>query len=283
MRVLIASCAMALSLVASLTAPVMAQSSRSGATPESIAPKTAAEFSKQIERALASRDARVALVFRTGRPQADLPEGIRFTHGAFWVYQDIVTDDGESRKGYAVYNLYAGGDAGGPNDRSALVQDFPYDFTAPMAEAKAGVIVLTPEMQRRVLNLMASSTYAALHQPNYSLVSNPHDLKYQNCNEFYLDVIASAAWETDDRTQIKVNLAEYFEPAEVKTNVFQRVFGPMVNDMVETDDHSGGVRTATFLSIARFLETYKLSESAFELSYDPFGGVEGLAIVSPLQ
>ncbi len=268
-----------------LTAPAVAQSSAAGSSQQgggdwaTLETPVAAAFSKQIENTLAEQEARLALVFRTGRPQDELPEGVRYTHGAFWVYSEIVADDGRVIRGYAVYNLYAGGDAGIAPDTSALVQDFPIDFTIPMAEAKAGIIIPSPEMQRRIYNLMATPTYAALHQPAYSLISNPHDLRHQNCNEFYLDVIAAAAWEIDDRAQIKSNLREYFTPQPIQTNVFQRMFGPMVNAMVKTNDHSGGIATTTFRSMAAFMSDYDLSSSAFEISYNPATGALGTATI----
>ena len=43
----------------------------------------AAVFSKQVERDLAAKGARLAIVFRTGRPRSELPDGISYTHGAF--------------------------------------------------------------------------------------------------------------------------------------------------------------------------------------------------------
>ena len=69
---------------------------------------------------------------------------------------------------------------------------------------------------------MDSPDYQQLHVPAYSLVSNPLDIKYQNCNEFMLDVLAAAAWETTDMQQIKVNLQAHFKPTKVKTNLLER-------------------------------------------------------------
>jgi hypothetical protein len=227
----------------------------------------AASFSKQIERHLASKGARVGIVFRTGRDRDDLPDGIRYTHGAFWVYQPIQTTDGVVN-GYAVYNLYNSSDD--PHS-SYLKQDFPYDFTRGMKIAEAGIIIPTPQMQQRIIKVMASETYAALHQPAYSLISNPHDLRYQNCNEFMLDVVAAALWETGDRAQLKANLKAAFKPAKINTNPIQRIFAPMVDARLVTEDHSGPVRTTTYLSMADFMLTNKLASSAEELVYKPSG------------
>lgn len=226
----------------------------------------AADFAKQIERDLAARGARVAIVFRAGRARSDMPEGIRYTHGAFWVYSTVTTEDGRQVPGYAVYNLYSG--AEGDPLRSYLHQDFPFDFTAAMAVGEAGIIVPSPEMQRRVLAIMSSPDYNRLHQPNYSLISNPHDLRYQNCNEFMLHVIASAAWETTDRPQIAANLTAHFEPTPINTNLFERVFAPIADSRLRTSDHSGGIRTTTFASLGEFMDEFGLADAVYELEFD---------------
>ncbi len=261
LRALACACAML------LAAPAAVLADATG--PEAIA--RAAAFSKQIELALAERGARVAIVFRAGRDRDDLPDGIRYTHGGFWVYQPLQSLDGSDMfYGYAVYHLYAGDPSGANDPRSSfLAQDFPIDFTLPMHEMEAGVIIPSPALQRRILSVMASENYQALHHENYSLLSNPHDAEYQNSNEFMLDVIASALWETTDREQLKVNLAAHFEPARVRLNVFERLFGPLVDRRVEFGDHDGRVFTTTFGSMARFLEGNEYALEVLELRYDP--------------
>lgn len=223
----------------------------------------AADFSKLIERELAARGAYVALVFRTGRPRENMPEGIRYTHGAFWVYTPVETADGETLYGYAVYNLYHEAEE---TRRSFLHQDWPLDFTRGDVVGEVGVIVPSPEMQRRILDVMASDDYDALHQSEYSLVSNPADGRFQNCTEFMLDVIAAAAWETADRDRLKVNLGEYFNPAEIELGFFQRLLGPMFDPRIRLEDQNGAIATSTFAGIAEFMETYELDQEVFELT-----------------
>lgn len=147
----------------------------------------AAAFGKQIERDLVARDARVAIVFRSGRPRETLPEGIGYTHGAFWVHRSITTADGRTLKGYAVHNLYHGDGTSLPIDRSYLKQDWPTDFTRGSAVDDVAVIVPSPEMQRRIQAVIDSPYYVRLHNPSYSLVDNPLSRRHQNCNSFMLD------------------------------------------------------------------------------------------------
>lgn len=225
----------------------------------------AAEFSKQVERDLAAKGARLAIVFRTGETRDQLPEGISYTHGAFWTFVPITLDDGRQINGYAVYNLYHGDGKTLAMDKSYLHQDFPVDFVVPSAVDDVAVIIPTPEMQRRILTIMDSPAYRALHIEPYSLVSNPHDIKYQNCTEFMLDVIAAAAWETTDMAQIKANLKQHFKPAVVKTTLIERLLAPIAEDRIKTDDQSGPIRTATYESMAAFMKDNGLLQDAYVL------------------
>ncbi len=259
-----------LAAVLAMSAAPLVRAQDSISTPAAVAhftPKEAAAFSKQIEDDLAGRGARVALVFRTGRPRAKLPEGIAYTHGAFWVYRDIHTADGGTAPGYAVYNLYAGDGKAWPATESRLVQDFPFDFTRGSAVDDVAVIVPSPEMQRRMLQVIDGPDYARLHNPSYSLVANPLRDTHQNCNSFMLDVVAAAAWDTRDPAQIRADERAHYTPTVVKAGPLMRLFGPMVDGRLKTDDQSGPIRTATYESMAAFMRANGLLQAAYALPF----------------
>ena len=250
-----------------LSAPAMAGSN---AVPSGrFTPEETADFSKQIERDLAAQQARLAIVFRAGVARDELPDGVRYTHGAFWIYQPIETAEGTREYGYAVYNLYHG-----EEDRrtSSLVQDWPIDFTLPDGNGEVGIIIPSPEMQRRLIEIVASTDYEALHNPDYSLVSNPHDRRFQNCTEFMLDVIAAAAWQTTDIDRIKTNLRAHFRPTQIRLGPLTRFFGQMVDERFRTADHNGRIYTATWRTMADFMLENALAANVYELSADHLSG-----------
>ena len=247
-------------------APALAVDSSAAAPVQHLSVEDAARFGKQIERELAGKDARVAIVFRTGRPRNKLPEGIAYTHGAFWVHRAINTADGRTLKGYAVYNLYHGDGASLPTDQSYLKQDWPTDFTRGSAVDDVAVIIPSPEMQRRILTAIDSPSYAKVHNPSYSLVANPLSDKHQNCNSFMLDVIAAAAWGTDEPKQLRANLKAHYKPTPVRTNLFVRAFGPMADKRLKTDDQRGPIVTATYESMAGFMRDNGLLQEAYVLN-----------------
>lgn len=267
MKALIAG--LAALVVAGAALPAIAQDSSARAIAPHFTPEQAAAFSKQMERDLADRGARVAIVFRAGRMRDQLPDGIAYTHGAFWVYRDIQTADGQSLKGYAVYNLYAGDGKAWSKGESRLVQDFPLDFTRGSTVNDMAVIIPSPEMQRRILAVIDSPTYEKVHNPEYSLVANPWARKYQNCNNFMLNVIGAGIWETDNPDQITVNLKAHYKPTIVKANGLVRFFGPIADQRLRTDDQDATIRTATYESMAVFMRENKLLQDAYIFNYPP--------------
>jgi hypothetical protein len=262
----LAGVAAALALVAAgAPAPAAAQDSSAAAAAAHLSPAEAGGFGKQIERALASRGARVALVFRAGRPRADMPEGFAYTHGALWVHRQVQAADGRTLDGYAVYNLYHGDGVSRPRSTSYLAQDWPTDFTAGAQADDVGVIVPTPEMQRRLLAVIDSPTYAALHNPSYSLVAHPWAGERQNCNTFLLAVVAAAAWDSAEPRQINANLRTHFRPSPVKAGLLMRIFAPMVDERLAVDDQDGPIVTAGYESIRDFMIEHRLAAEALVL------------------
>ena len=210
-------------------------------------------FAKKVERTLAAKGARAAILGRVGRPRGQLPEGVDFTHTGIAVYSQITTADGRTVPGYAIYNLYQRSDE---PDVSDLVQDYPVDFFAGVQMLEAGIIIPSPELQKRIIEVVASPTYEALFNPKYSVIANPFTLDYQNCTEFTLDVIMAAIYQTDDIKIIKANEETYFEPQKVMVNRLVLTVGSMFASAVTTSDHPGRPVTATFTTIGKFLTRY---------------------------
>jgi hypothetical protein len=221
-------------------------------------PADVVRLAKKVERTAADLGARVFLLARVGRPAQELPEGIEFTHVSFAVYSSIRTTDGREIPGYSVYNLYQRDDV---PSQSHLVVDFPVDFYAPAHALKAGVIIPTPELQRRLLGVLASGEHAKVHVPAYSAFSSPYNVRYQNCTEYVLDVLNAAIYGTTDMEQLKANARAYFEAQTIRINPLKLFFASLFKPEIRTSDHRGAIRTATFGAIASYLEANGLAES----------------------
>ncbi|HUN53115.1 MAG TPA: DUF2145 domain-containing protein [Candidatus Sulfotelmatobacter sp.] len=253
---------LAAAILLGMAAPAAAGPSSSAASAPTRPAAEIAAFAKSVEQALASRGVHVAIVARIGRDPRELPEGLSYTHVAFWVYATIRTRDGGVAPGYAVFNLYQDDSNG---NHSSLKQDFPVDFFADVYQLRAGVIVPTPELQARLLQTIASPTYAHLHNPAYSLVANPFARRYQNCTDFVLDVLTSAIYRTDDVAVIQADERAYFTPQVIAVGGLRRALAPIFVSGMHTDDQGREIRTATFQSLARFLQTYRLADAVFDV------------------
>jgi len=183
----------------------------------------------------------------------------------------ITTSTGEKLPGYAIYNLYMNED---DDTKSHLAQDYPVDFFAAAYELKAGISIPTAKLQQRILDVITSSHYQSLHNEQYSTLSNPFNLAFQNCTEFVLDVINAAIYQSFDRKQLKANSAAYFEPQPIEISRLKLRLGAMLMDELSLTDHRGKVKTATYGSISRYLKKYNLLEyqqvvTATELAAKP--------------
>lgn len=236
-----------------------------GAGPAYFKPEQIIRLSKKVEKSLAEKGARVAIIGRIGRPASEMPPGMHFTHAAFAVYSEITTNDGRVLKGYATYNEYQSDEH---PDTSSLVQDYPVDFYAAVAELEAGIIIPSAELQQRLLEVIASPTYKSLHDPHYSAIANPFTLGKQNCTEFVLDVINAAIYQTDDIRVIKANEKAYFVPQPVNVNPLKLLFGAMFSAEVSISDQPGSPVTATFETIGEYLKKYDEGSEVFYITSD---------------
>ncbi len=245
--------------------PTMAPAGSSEATQAILPADQVATFSNRVQKDLAARGAHVAIVARMGRNPRTLPEGIKYTHVAYWVYSQITDTDGSKSFGYRAYNLYQLGD---DQTRSQLIQDTPADFFAGAQRLDAGIIIPDARLQKELLAVITSPTYRALHNANYSVMANPANKRFQNCTEHTLDVMMAALYDTSDRTQIKANIGAHFDAQVIKIGGLKRAFAPVASGALTTSDHGAQIGTATFGSIARFMSDHDLADEIYRMTPD---------------
>ena len=216
-------------------------------------------FAKNVEVYAASKGARAFIIGRMGRPAKDLPKGIQFTHTAIAVYSSITLDSGENVKGYAIHNLYQ---KEGQPDKSELVVDYPVDFFWGVNNLKAGIIIPTPDVQQRILRVIAQGKDKQIHNKNYSVIANPFNNVYQNCTEHTLNVVNAGIYNTTNLAMLKSTAKQHFTPQRVKANPLKLMLGNWFVDDVSTKDHSRKIYTTTFTTIGRYLDNNELLSQA---------------------
>lgn len=213
--------------------------------------ETLESYGQQILNELKEKDVKFAVISRAGQPRDKLPEGVMFTHSAFFRRNAA----GE----YDVYNLYHG-----DKDRnsSSLVTDTSADFLRTLQERDAGILIPDAATQNILHSFLETPEYSAMHHPVYSLISNPFDLRWQNCNEFMLYVFGAAIWETTDREVLRKKLKDTIIPTELKVSAVKRYYGPKVDERLILKDHGKKVFTTTFATITQLFEkTDRLDDS----------------------
>jgi len=206
--------------------------------------ETLDKYGNTITAELRQKNVKAAIISRSGQPRNKLPDGVMFTHSAFFLYQDETQD-------YAVYNLYHG-----EENRlvSSLITDTPADFLRLLRERDAGFIIPDAATQEQLYNYITSPTYGTVHQVNYSLISNPYDPRLQNCNEFMLDTLAAMVWNTTDSLAIKARFKDMLRPSELKASFIRRHIGPLVDERLVMNDHDEKIWTTTSQTLANFLK-----------------------------
>jgi hypothetical protein len=191
-----------------------------------------------------------------------MPKGVVYSHTALAVYSLITTEDNQQVPGYVVYNLYQ--DDTNPGT-SSIVADFAVDFFASAHTLAAGIAIPTPKLQLQLMKLIQAGGHKTLHNPRYSLVSNPFNSQYQNCTEYTLDILNAAIYQTTDITQIKANTKAYFKPQYVRKSLKLKLASSFT-DFVHLDDHPDAVETTTFTTIIRYLTENELLKKQLSLN-----------------
>ena len=219
-------------------------------------------FAKNVEHYAANEGARAFIIGRVGRPEAELPKGIKFTHTAIAVYSQISLESGEKVNGYAIHNLYQ---KEGELDKSELVIDYPIDFFWGVNALKAGIIIPTADVQQRIIEVIATGKDKQLHNENYSVIANPFNNRFQNCTEHTLNIINAGVYQTTDIDALKTNAKQHFTAQRVKINPMKLMLGNLFVDDVSTKDHSGKIKTTTFTTIGKYLQENDLLAQAVVL------------------
>ena len=165
------------------------------------------EISLKLNQALRMYGSDVVIVGRMGSDLSDRnfrnPRRLQFTHAGFAVY------DQEAGQWYFDHLLNT---CGGPSSdlyKQSLLQffqDSPFDYDTR-------IIVPTKEVQEKIKFVLDSDLRDNLHHRQYSKIAYPFSTRYQNSNQWLLELIGAAqilAEEDLHPTQINRNNVQHF-------------------------------------------------------------------------
>ncbi|MFC5474267.1 DUF2145 domain-containing protein [Paraherbaspirillum soli] len=229
-----------------------------GQTCEEIAPspesaRMAFSSANELLAALDKEQPQVALVARVGQ---DLSKyGLRYSHVGF-VRKDPVTGNWRT-----MHLLNACGTAHSDLWQEGLANfflDSPFTYESLL-------IIPSKEIQSSLMAKLSDRTqYLTLFSPNYNMLAYPFSTRYENSNQWVLEVLASALSEkikmdTREKAQQWLKLMDY-QPTTLKLGPATRLGGRMFRANIAFDDHPNERRfadkidTVTVDSIAQFLQ-----------------------------
>lgn len=217
------------------------------AGPESV--QKAFRLALKTRDALEMSGAEVALVARVGQDLSGY--GLRYSHIAF-----VVRDHAQG-PWRAVHLLNGCGAA----DSGLYVEGLANFFADDLFAWDALALLPGPELAARLKAILADpAALAALHEPRYNLVAHPYSARYQNSNQWLLEVVAAALAETPRREAAQSWLREAgYQPSRLRISTAKRLGARMFRANVAFDDHpfaqrmAGDIDTVTVESIAAFL------------------------------
>lgn len=220
---------------------------------------------KQVESSLTEHRVQVAIIARAGSRLDALPEGLHFTHVGFAMAVNGAPNREIAGNSYITYNLYQRDDQ---PSLSALEHDSLSGFFSKIAVLEAGVIIPSPELQRRLLALIRSPTYQMLHQTRYSLIASPYATDRQNCTGFVLDVTVAALHQTNAIAQIKSIERNSFKPQQIKLSRFKLLLAALFSSDVSLEDYPNA-ETTTFETIASYLKIQDPGSVSYTVAIPP--------------
>ena len=206
------------------------------------------------ERTLAALDAsgaKVALVARAGQ---DLSK-----YGLTYSHMGIAVRDHPAGRWTVVHEL---------NECGTATSDL-YDeglgnfFLTDLYRYQAQLVIPGPALQERLAALMAGATPRRMHEPHYNMLSYVYSTRYQNSNQWVLEMLAAAqaapgaiasrrtaqAWLQDDG----------YRPPTVHVPAMERLGARMFRANIAFDDHpferrmAGQIDTVSTDAVLRFV------------------------------
>jgi hypothetical protein len=208
-------------------------------------------LAERSARALDASGARVAVIARAGQ---DLSRwGLR------WSHLGLAYREPTSGRWRVVHKL----NHCGRSDAALYRQGLGEFFLDDLWRAEAAVLPLAPEVQAKLLPLLADDArVTALNQRAYSMVAYPWSQTYQQSNQWAIETIALAAEpgaSTRERAQAWLQCKDY-RPTPLRVDAMTRLGARLSQANVAFDDHpnakryAGRIETVTVDSVFDWLE-----------------------------
>ena len=242
----------ALAFALALTAPAHAGQACTEKTPTPDSIRKGLTLALKTRNALDASGAQVAIVARAGQ---DLSRyGLTYSHMAYaW-------RDHPKGRWFVVHEL----------NRCATAESDLYDeglgnfFLDDPYRYEALIVIPSLEVQARLAAQLTRDRATAMHQRHYNMVAYPWSTKYQNSNQWAVELLAAALAPEGAITSREMAQAwlkqSGFVPTTLHLGLLTRLGGRMTRANIAFDDHpnekrfSDRIETATVEAVVGFLE-----------------------------
>jgi hypothetical protein len=244
--------------------PALAGRSCEEQPPAAEATVKALQLATAVQRKLEESGAQVALIGRSGQNLEKY--GVRYSHFGF------VWRDHPKGRWSVIHQLNHCGTA----DSAIYDQGLGNFFLDDLWRMEAVVLVPNPETQSRLAALLAKGDHLHLHTSRYNMLAYAFSTRYQNSNQWALEVLAKA--ESRDATistrgeaQQWLRLVGY-APQEIRLDALTRLGARVTRANVSFDDHpsdlrwSDRIRTVTVDSVFAFVRKRDAEAREFSIT-----------------
>lgn len=209
------------------------------------------ELAQQVKQALDTSKSELAIIARNGQ---DLTQyHLRYSH------LGLVRKDADGRW-IILHELNQCGTA-----ESALFnQGLANFFLDDPFRYEALVLIPSAEFQQKILAKLNSDTITQLHETRYNMLAFPFSTRYQNSNQWALELIAAAfaqdvAIQHREQAQAWLKAADY-QATTLEIPMMTRLGARLFRANIAFDDHpmgrrmAGQIDTVTVESVAQFLK-----------------------------
>ena len=209
------------------------------------------QLALKTQQVLAQSDTTVALLGRVG---SDLSAyGLRYSHAGF-VWRNH--PKGQWLVVHALNHCATATSAVFDEGLGNFFLDDPFAY-------EVLVVIPARDTQEKLRRLLSSTLSDQLHQAAYNMLAHPWSTRYQNSNQWVLELLAAAfapAGLVTSRAQAQQWLRQQgYIPSEVQVSALQRLGARLFSANVQFDDHpfsdriAGQYQVVTVESVVRFL------------------------------
>jgi hypothetical protein len=185
----------------------------------------------KVKDYLDSSGAQVAIIGRVGRDMSE--QGLRYSHSG------MVIRDAKKGHWLVLHEL----NQCGSSQSDLFDEGLGNFFLDGMFAYDALIAIPSAAVQQRLLQSAHSSTPRDFHQPHYSLIASPFSTKYQNSNQWLLEMLTPSlapGKPIKNRSEAQAWLKQAsYAPSKIKISQTKRLGAKLFASNVYFDDHSG--------------------------------------------